>query len=70
LRILSLSRDVDGAFDLELSADPEATAAVEVSNDLVTWEPLGGLTRQGSRWRFVDALSGTLPHRFYRLRSP
>jgi hypothetical protein len=56
----------DGQFSFNLTGQPGQEVRVEVSADLIHWEPLEIITLREGLNRVVDPGSANAPRRFYR----
>jgi hypothetical protein len=57
----------DGSFHVALPAAGDSPYRIEVSNDLLNWEPMGTNTSQQGTIQYTDPEANTWPWRFYRL---
>ncbi len=67
LRILSATRDGNGAVRLQISSSGALTYLVQGSPDLVQWTPLSTNVGVVGTTEFADSQASALPKRFYRL---
>lgn len=58
---------VDGKFGFEVSGQPGSEVTVEVSDDLIQWDPLETQVLGTGSWAFSDPTSSTEGRRFYRV---
>ena len=64
---LALEQTGSGAIQLELKGQPTLDHSLEVSQDLLKWEPLLSLRMPSAPFEWTDPLSSSRPRGFYRL---
>jgi hypothetical protein len=70
-RFTSVTRHSNGRVQMQMSAEPGRLCIVEVSTNLMHWEPLGLAVDHGNgSFSFEDPAAVRRPNRFYRLVSP
>jgi hypothetical protein len=70
-KITKIARQASGRVQMQFTAKRGQVCVIEVSGDLVQWEPLGMAEDKGSGWfEFEDVGAGQTPTRFYRIVSP
>jgi hypothetical protein len=66
----SVQRSPNGNFQFRLTAGGVPQATVQVSSDLVTWQPLQSVPLIGGYGVFTDTNIPNAPQRFYRISVP
>ncbi len=68
MEIVSSTMATNQLFHLTLNTDPGFGYSLDVSSDLVQWQPLANLGPDGGLFEFIDFNSTNFWNRFYRLR--
>jgi hypothetical protein len=68
--LLSLSKQADGNFVINLTGQPNQTYQVQMSTNLVSWQTIATGIAYGGSMQVLDSTSANKPGRYYRAISP